>query len=86
MSRISKGATFTVGGKLHKGSFGNYDVWERNVTPVVRGVHQEMKTDFLVTRKTKNYNKIHNLVNIEHVDVESFNTLDEALQTAEKMN
>lgn len=83
---MAKGSTFKVGGKVHQGSFGEFDVWKRHTKSVVAGNDKGTTTDFVVTRKQKKHNVNHNVVNRVHVEVNHFMTMDEAMASVEKMN
>ena len=83
---MTKGSTFKVGGKVHQGSFGEFDVWKRHTKSVVAGNDKGTTTDFVVTRKQKQNNTHHNVVNRVHVEVNHFMTMDEAMASVEKMN
>lgn len=76
--------TFQLSGRHHIENFGNIDLWEKRISDVKAGVATPL-TKYSLTKKTKVPNTHFNIVNIENVEFEVFNTLDEARVEAERL-
>ena len=87
MAKFKPAQNFSVSGKHHIESFGDYDVWEKRTTPTVDGVTLEQVSTYLVTQKVKKPSLAFNGAYTTNVEVsEEFDNPTQALEKATKLS
>jgi hypothetical protein len=86
MTKTNNKASFKMSGRHHLEKIGEFDVWEKRITDVDKGVHTPY-TKYVVTKKVKVANPHFNVVNLENVELDvEYDTVGEAKTEATRLN